>query len=708
MKNLFELIEYTQRSVFLTGRAGTGKTTFLNEFVKKTQKKNVVVAPTGIAAINAGGVTIHSLFGIPPRTFVPTYEEVDRNYAMNINDALHHFRYRKDKRKLLREIEIVIVDEVSMLRADLLDMMDLSLRTVRRNPQPFGGVQLLLIGDLYQLPPVVRNDSQGILSRFYESPFFFSAKALADTSLVTVELTEVYRQRDPEFLQILNAVREADLYDLDFEKLNSRYMPDFEPGDQSYVYLCSHNRMADQINQRKINALKGGEKTFQAVVVGDFNETQYPNDQFLELKVGAQVMFIRNDTSPDKLYYNGRLAKVSFLSLEEVRVILDDTNVEITVHREVWEQKRYSVDLDKNIQEDVIGSFEQYPLRLAWAVTIHKSQGLTFDRVIIDAGKSFASGQVYVALSRCRTLEGVVLKSQITQNVIFTDPRIDEFQNKTGTNDIEQIVKDEKNDYALHKIELATDLSWLQSTILSWSAAALTVKNLNREKAKELSQSFKVQSQKLLEIDNKFKLVLKQKGQQVLAGEIEWSEIENKCKGAVNFYYKNLLENFLRPMEDFYSETKGVKGLKSYNVSAKEFLETLEEYLDGLKRSQLIGIPLFDKMNEPVAEKPTIKRPSHLLTYQLFEEGKSVEDIGKERGLVKSTIYGHLAKMAEVGVLDLQRLFTDDQILEFKKIYDKGGFENLTDLKQHLPDSFDFPELRILLNHFNYLKHKQK
>ena len=443
--SLFNLAEHTNRSIFLTGKAGTGKTTFLNEFVKKTQKKHIVVAPTGIAAINAGGVTIHSMFGLPLRTFIPTTDRIDSNLGNNIADLMQHFKYRKDKLKLLREIEIIIIDEVSMLRADVLDMMDFSLRSVRRNQQKFGGVQMLFIGDLYQLPPVVRDEH--FLGQYYKSPFFFESYALKEMPLITIELTTVYRQKDEIFLDILNDIRDGAVGDIDFDTLNDRYIPDFEPTDEPYVYLTSHNRMADEINQKKLADLKGKAYVYSAEIIGNFSENQYPNEEELQLKVGAQVMFIRNDASSDKRYFNGKLAEVMSLDQKEITVLIDGDEEVFTLKKETWEQKRYGLDAEKNITEDVLGSFQQYPIRLAWAVTIHKSQGLTFDRLIIDAGKSFASGQVYVALSRCRTLEGIVLKSKITPNVIFADRRVAQFQDATNANEkVEEILQTEKYD----------------------------------------------------------------------------------------------------------------------------------------------------------------------------------------------------------------------------------------------------------------------
>lgn len=655
MEELTGLLEHTNRSVFLTGKAGTGKTTFLNNFVKTTRKKHIIVAPTGIAAINASGVTIHSLFAIPSRTFVPTTEPVDPNLAMNINELFPHFKYRKEKLDLFREIELIIIDEVSMLRADLLDMIDYSLRRVRRNQLPFGGVQLLLIGDLYQLPPVVRDDSERILSKFYETPFFFSAKALQNVRLITVELTTVYRQQDEEFLEILNAVRNADFHNLDFEKLNARYNPDFEPENETYIHLCSHNRIADHINQKKLSELEGESLFYKASVIGEFKESQYPMEETLELKVGAQIMFIRNDSSPEKNFYNGKLAEISYLDEDIIKVVLDESKKEIIVTTEVWEQKRYTLDSEKNIKTEVLGSFEQYPIRLAWAVTIHKSQGLTFDRVIIDAGRSFASGQVYVALSRCRTLNGIVLKSEISQNAIFKDRRIEDFQDSTNANEnLLQIIDHEKYDYTLHKVHMAVDVDWLKEAVMNWKEIPFTVGIPDAEKANTLSDDLERESEYLFRISQKFKKVIRLKLTDFISGEIQWSELEEKCRGAVNFFYKNVAEKILLPLKKLYSETIGTKGLKTFNEETKMLLHDLEEYIEKLKTCYLLDVPLFDKEIEMDTSTTIVKKPTHMITFEMFDEGMPPFEIAEKRNLTLATVYRHLAKM---GLTEVERTF---------------------------------------------------
>lgn len=707
-QQLFELAEHTNRSIFLTGKAGTGKTTFLNDFVRKTHKKHIVVAPTGIAAINAGGVTIHSMFGLPLRTFLPTTERIDGTYANNIADLMHHFKYRKDKIKLLREIEIIIIDEVSMLRADVLDMMDFSLRHVRRNQQKFGGVQMLFIGDLYQLPPVVRDEN--LLRQYYDSPFFFDSYALKELPLITLELTTVYRQKDEKFLEILNEIRDGEIRDIDFDALNERYIPDFEPTDEAYVYLTSHNRMADDINQKKLTALTGKSYSYEADIIGDFNENQYPNDETIELKTGAQIMFIRNDASQEKKYFNGKLAEVIDLTEKEITVLIDGDPEPYTLKKEIWEQKRYTLKPDKTIEEEILGSFRQFPVRLAWAVTIHKSQGLTFDRLIIDAGKSFAAGQVYVALSRCRTLEGIVLKSRITPDVIFANRTVSRFQDETHANHrVQEILNAEKYDYSIEKIIQKLHCTWILPALNSWHKTAVASRVADTEKAQFLYSAIKPETENLTAIFEKFEKIIRQKTHKFVSGEEEWSAVEDKAKGAVNFFFTAISAKIFQPLLSFYAETKGVKGAKQYNEDFRVFLDDLEDYLKDLKTLRLLDTALFDKNNEVEITTKVAKVPSHILTFQLFEEGKTIPEISRERGLVPETIYGHLAKFASQGLLDLDRVIAREKMEAFRQEFENGtGHDNLNSWKQALPLPFEFYEIRILLNHYTFLKEKNE
>ncbi|ANH79612.1 AAA family ATPase [Niabella ginsenosidivorans] len=704
-EKIFNIIEYTQRSVFLTGKAGTGKTTFLNEFTKKTTKKHMVAAPTGIAAINAGGVTLHSLFGLPLITFAPTTEPVDRNEAINIPQLLPHFKYRKEKLKLLRALELLIIDEVSMLRADVLDMIDWALKSARRSTQAFGGVQLLLIGDLYQLPPVVKQSSEAILGRYYAAPYFFESKALQITPFITVELSTIYRQSDPEFISLLNAIRNGEKDAIDFELLNQRYRPGFEP-ENAYVYLVSHNYMADAINAKELKALPGKGTSCKAVINGDFKEHLYPNDPELLLKPDAQVMFIRNDTSEEKKYYNGRLAKVLKIKPDAITVLPDDSATEIVVEREVWEHKRYYLDDKKEIEEEIVGSYEQFPFRLAWAVTIHKSQGLTFDNVIIDAGQSFTSGQVYVALSRCRTLKGIVLKSPIRASNIFKDERIADFHKATNASEkIEDIYAAEKNDFAISKLLQVLSTARFSTAIEEWIHAGTDSHFINQEDFIAISALLKTTSRALERTFNNFEQFLKRQLQNTTPGS--WSIIEDKSSGAVNYFFKQVYETIFIPFRDHYSTTKGVKGLKAYNTIAKTVLDELEEYLNTLKTVHLLDKNLFIETESTDISVEVTKKPSHIISYELLEEGKTAAEIAALRNLSVSTIYGHFAKVAVTGIIDVEKLFSPEQLQTFCSNFKPGEWASLTEAKTALP-AFEFHELRVLINHFTYFAGKEK
>ena len=697
--DIFHLVEFTNRNVFLTGKAGTGKTTFLNEFVKKTRKNHIILAPTGIAAINAGGVTIHSMFGLPLRTFIPTLERIDENLGNNIQDLVGHFKYRKQKLKLLREVELIIIDEVSMLRADVLDMMDFSLRHIRRNAQRFGGVQMLFIGDLYQLPPVVREEQ--FLLQYYDSPFFFSAKSLENSDLVTVELTKIYRQTDQHFVDILNGIRESSISKEQLDALNQRYDPHFEPKEEAFVYLTSHNHQAESINHKKLHELKGKSYTFAAEIFGDFKPSQYPVEEHLELKVGSQIMFVRNDASSEKKYYNGKLAEVIRLSNDEIFVTIEGKEGEYKLKKEIWENKKYSLNAEKQIVEEVLGSFEQYPVRLAWAVTIHKSQGLTFDRVIIDAAKSFASGQVYVALSRCRTLEGIVLKSRISSSIVFNDKRVTSFQDATQMNaHIQEIYENEKYDYAVNKLLLDLDITWIEFELKHWMAQVKKSKEIDILVASSLYNTLKTDSQALIKVFKKFSDYLKTKVRQV-QNEKHWQILVNKSKASVHYFFNKVKEKIFDALKGFYAENKGVAGLKEHNEELRKFIDDVQDYLDKLQRTKLIDEPLFEEEKKQKLTSTVVKVATQVITYRLFSEGKNIEEIAKERNLAASTIISHLAKYAENGHFsdqDLARIISAEKRQIFESQYPHPKDDGtLTFWKNHLPEDFEYGQIRLLL-----------
>jgi hypothetical protein len=406
--------------VFLTGKAGTGKTTFLRYIIQTTSKRTVVLAPTGVAAINAGGSTIHSFFQLPLCPFLPDVKELVTEYQM----PERHKSLKKERIKIIRTLDLLIIDEISMVRADLLDAVDMTLRKYRRNDRPFGGVQLLMIGDAQQLSPVVRESERQYISQVYRSPYFFHSKALQQLSYVTIELQKVHRQQDQDFVKILNSIRENNPTPDILQALNSRVKA-YE-GDDDVIRLTTHNAQADKVNESKLEALPGDAVTFGADITGEFPENSYPADEVLTLKKGAQVMFIRNDS--DAGFYNGKIGKVTDISANGQVTVTDSDGMGIIVEPAEWTNSQYILnDESGEIEQSVVGTFRQLPLRIAWAITIHKSQGLTFDKVIIDAGSAFAFGQVYVALSRCRTLEGISLESPIRMSSIYSDMNVADF-----------------------------------------------------------------------------------------------------------------------------------------------------------------------------------------------------------------------------------------------------------------------------------------
>ena len=413
-------IQFTGTNVFLTGKAGTGKTTFLRELVQRSPKRMVVLAPTGVAAINAGGATIHSFFQLPFGPYIPGTEISSGKKSEG--------KMRREKIDIIRSLDLLVIDEISMVRADLLDAIDYTLRKYRDRYKPFGGVQLLLIGDVQQLAPVVRDDEWTLLSQHYTSPYFFHSHALMSQPYVTIELTKVYRQSDRRFIEILNAIRENRADQRVLDALNARYQPGFRPkAADEYITLTTHNSQAQAINRERLDDLPGRAYSFKAMLTGTFPEGSYPTDETLLLKKGAQVMFVKNDASPDKRFFNGKIGTITSISDESITVRCGREDA-ISVEPQEWQNMKYTLNAEtKEIEESVEGTFRQYPLKPAWAITIHKSQGLTFDRAIINAGSSFSHGQVYVALSRCRTLEGMVLSTPIRPDSIVSDATVASF-----------------------------------------------------------------------------------------------------------------------------------------------------------------------------------------------------------------------------------------------------------------------------------------
>jgi len=455
-------IQNTGANIFLTGKAGTGKTTFLRQLSELSPKRMIVVAPTGVAAINAGGVTIHSFFQLPFGPYIPggdLQESQNRSYS---------HKFSRDKINIIKSLDLLVIDEISMVRADLLDAISDVLKRYRDRQKPFGGVQLLLIGDLQQLAPVAKEEEWNLLKAYYPSPYFFDSRALSESKYQCVELTHVYRQSsDDLFLQLLNKIRDNQPDEETLRKLNERYIPDFIPDDKDgYITLTTHNYQAQQINSRKLNELPGETYAFQAEIADDFPAYSYPTDEQLVLKMGAQVMFVKNDSSGERQYYNGKIGKVVFINSQKI-IVSDESGHDIVVNKESWQNIKYTIDeKTEDITETVIGSFSQYPLKTAWAITIHKSQGLTFERAIIDASAAFSHGQVYVALSRCKTLEGLVLNSRISRNALISDNRVEDYTTSLSQRQANEIdLRSEQQNYFLRLVIELFDFEPIQQRL---------------------------------------------------------------------------------------------------------------------------------------------------------------------------------------------------------------------------------------------------
>ncbi len=466
----FNFIHYTNQNIFLTGKAGTGKTTFLKRLKEISPKRMVVVAPTGVAAINAGGVTMHSFFQLSFGPQIPQLSGYSSgsNFRAGETNPDRINRFSKNKINLIRSIDLLVIDEISMVRADLLDAIDATLRRFKNRYQPFGGLQLLMIGDLQQLAPVVKDDEWEILKKYYDTCFFFSSRALQKSQFTGIELKHIYRQSEQSFINLLNKVRDNKLTSADLELLNSRFRPGFSPEEnEGYITLTTHNYQAKHINENRLRKLPSKSYRFRCTIEGDFPTFAYPAEEVLEIKRGAQVMFLKNDNSEDKRYYNGKIGKVVNIFEEQIEIICPGETETVNVKPDFWENTKYRLnEATSEIEEEVAGKFIQYPLKLAWAITIHKSQGLTFEKAIIDARQSFAHGQVYVALSRCKSLEGMVLNTPLSLDCVINDSTVTGFISHVEQNQPdEEELKKQRKKYELHLLYELFDFKHITNTI---------------------------------------------------------------------------------------------------------------------------------------------------------------------------------------------------------------------------------------------------
>ncbi|QUB80179.1 helix-turn-helix domain-containing protein [Prevotella jejuni] len=707
LRNAWDFVEHTGISIFLTGKAGTGKTTFLRALKEHSNKRNVIVAPTGVAAMNAGGMTIHSFFQLPLSPFVPN---------ANIKNR---FDYSKEKRKIMRTLDLLIIDEISMVRADLLDAIDSVLRRFREPNKPFGGVQLLMIGDLQQLTPVVTPTEEELLQRYYDTPYFFGSKALRSINYVTIELTHVYRQQDETFITLLNNIREGNVSESDLQRLNQRYDPTFQPKQGSdYIRLTTHNRMAESYNEDQLRNLPTRAYTFSAETEGNFPEYNYPTDFNLTLKVGAQVMFIRNDNIGR--YYNGRIGHVTYVDNEKISVLCPGDEEPFDVEAETWENTKYTLnEKTKQIEAEVQGTFKQYPLRLAWAITIHKSQGLTFEHAIIDAQASFASGQVYVALSRCKSLEGLVLASPIGNTAIINDSRV--------------------SDYISHQTEEAQKSISVLPTLKEEYYRQLLIEMFNFNDLKVYETAlFRVLTEfffKYTKINALHKMALSDLENRVIGVSMKWEktiksmtteqlqreDFKERIKKGALYFHSELTEIFSKTIpltKEVETNNKvGAKRFDSTYTELKQTYDAKQDLLESMMEEDFTITNYLTRKQEAIlnsigdeTERKRRKRretkdspaANKISTYEqsyiLYKAGKSIEEIAKERGLTEGTIQGHLVPYINNGDIKLEDVIEEKKINIIKRIAKAVGRENgIKPIKEQCPSDITYNDINLVI-----------
>ncbi len=735
-------INQTKRTIFLTGKAGTGKTTLLQKIVKSTYKQTVIVAPTGIAALNAGGVTIHSFFQLPFGGFIPDFnaEFNDRVRLESKSTLLRHFTMNNQRRAIIRNLELLIVDEVSMLRADLLDAMDWMLRNVRKINEPFGGIQVLFIGDLLQLPPVVKQAEWNYLRNYYKSPFFFDSKVIHEVKPLYIELEKVYRQADEKFIRILNNLRNSEITDTDIEILNSHVQQDFDATKHDdYITLTTHNADADKINREALDRLNTRTTSYDAEIAGKFPEHLYPIDETMHLKLGAQVMFIKNDISPDKNFYNGKMGKIIALSKYEVKVQFPLENKIIEVEKYEWNNIQYTLNPSTGeVEETVLGTFVHYPLKLAWAITVHKSQGLTFDKAIIDVSKVFVPGQSYVALSRLRSLDGLVLLNPIQPNRLTTNIEVAAFTKANDTDeDLEKTLVDGTFEYAHDMLQKSFD--WME-LMNAWHSHKSTYKNQGLKSQKGKNLTWMTQQVQLLEstmeASRKFRSQL---NKLFLQKNTDLSFVEERVDAAYVYFFK-IFDGILYSTLKIMAELQQKSNTKQYNEELEELDQLMTETIIRLKKSKQLIHAIVNKLplekdqhweNEILAykqgkiavvkqemrkenasfdfdtdfiqvrtkslkkEPKTKKESTYDITLRMIKNGNTIKEIAKERQFSSQTITSHCERLLKTEKIELLEVLNSKRINALSDLFDNYDGGSLGELKEKVGKKFTWDELKL-------------
>jgi uncharacterized protein YpbB len=750
MQTISEAAEYTlrfinqtHRSVFLTGKAGTGKTTLLREIIQTTHKNTVVVAPTGIAALNAGGVTIHSMFQLPFGGFIPD------NSAPHFSDTVkfetkstlvRHFRMSGLKKSVIKNMELLIIDEVSMLRADLLDAIDFMMQSVRRKKVPFGGVQVLFIGDLLQLPPVIRDEEWSTLKKYYNGKFFFHSHVIQQNPPLYIELSKIFRQTDDAFISILNNLRNNQISQEDIKNLNEYVQPNFDlKANKGYITLTTHNAKADAMNAQALQDLEGKLETFKPDVVDDFPEKIYPIEQNLQLKIGAQVMFVKNDLSLEKRYFNGKMGFIKSLSKEEILVYFPEENLTIEVEKYEWQNIRYKVnEMTKEIDEEVLGSFVHYPIKLAWAITVHKSQGLTFDKAALDVSQVFLPGQAYVALSRLRSLKGLILLSPLRMNGISNDQDVMDYSLNKATEEVLAVSLEQETRNFIRNYLKGTfdwyDLAqeWRNHQFSYNEKSDISEKSKHAIWAKKQAESIG----ELLEPSRKFLLQL----DKLFASEtFDINHISDRIHAAFNYFFvpmDNAVYDILWKLE----EVKRVKKVKAYyeellvleELQIKAVLQLMKAKLlvntvvsgttiskENLTSEEIryyrinkinsiqakfkeLNITLVEDdfdvdryANKKTSKSKEPKKSTVQETYELWQQKNSIKEIAEIRKFTEETILGHLTKLITAKTISINDILPEDKILELTDAFKGYSEESISPLKEKYGEKFSWNELRM-------------